>query len=388
MTATNSIELRKFVAPEFIFGADARFLVGRYAKNLGARKVLVVTDPGIIEAGWTAQVLSSLEEEHLPCAVFSTVTSNPRAEEVMLGAKLYSSEECNVIVAVGGGSPMDCAKGIGIVDSNSAYVLDFEGVDQVPIPGPPLICIPTTAGSSADVSQFAIITDADKQVKIAIVSKTVVPDAALIDPITTTTMGAHLTACTGMDALTHAVEAFVSDASSPITDLHAIEAIRLISSNLLNLLSDTSNRALRSRMMLASLHAGLAFSNASLGAVHAMAHSLGGLLDLPHGHCNAILLPYVMDFNFDTLPERYYSIGEAMGLHLEGMTSAQKRKAIIENVKRLQRSAGVYQPLGQIGTSWSDIPRLAENAMLDACMVTNPRKPTGKDIEAIYEKAF
>ncbi len=388
MAVVEKIELRKFVAPEFIFGGQARLLAGRYAKNLGARKVLVVTDPGVIDAGWTAQVLSSLEEEGLPYSVFSSVSSNPRAEEVMLGAQFYRSEDCNIIVATGGGSPMDCAKGIGIVDSNDMHILEFEGVDRVPVPGPPLICIPTTAGSSADVSQFAIINDADRQVKIAIVSKTVVPDAALIDPVTTTTMDAHLTACTGMDALTHAIEAYVSDASSPITDLHALEAIRLVSSSLLDLLSDTGNILLRSKMMLGSLHAGLAFSNASLGAVHAMAHSLGGLLDLPHGHCNAILLPHVMDFNFDTVPERYRSIGEAMGLNLEGMASDHQRRAVLGKVEHLQRSAGVYQPLGQIGTPRRDIPRLAENAMQDACMVTNPRKPNRKDIEAIYEKAF
>lgn len=388
MAVVEKIELRKFVAPEFIFGGQARLLAGRYAKNLGARKVLVVTDPGVIDAGWTAQVLSSLEEEGLPYSVFSSVSSNPRAEEVMLGAQFYRSEDCNIIIATGGGSPMDCAKGIGIVDSNDMHILEFEGVDRVPVPGPPLICIPTTAGSSADVSQFAIINDADRQVKIAIVSKTVVPDAALIDPVTTTTMDAHLTACTGMDALTHAIEAYVSDASSPITDLHALEAIRLVSSSLLDLLSDTGNILLRSKMMLGSLHAGLAFSNASLGAVHAMAHSLGGLLDLPHGHCNAILLPHVMDFNYDTVPERYRSIGEAMGLNLEGMASDHQRRAVLGKVEHLQRSAGVCQPLGQIGTPRRDIPKLAENAMQDACMVTNPRKPNGKDIEEIYEKAF
>lgn len=388
MAVVEKIELRKFVAPEFIFGGQARLLAGRYAKNLGARKALVVTDPGVIDAGWTAQVLSSLEEEGIPYSVFSSVSSNPRAEEVMLGAQFYRSEDCNIIIATGGGSPMDCAKGIGIVDSNDMHILEFEGVDRVPIPGPPLICIPTTAGSSADVSQFAIISDADRQVKIAIVSKTMVPDAALIDPVTTTTMDAHLTACTGMDALTHAIEAYVSDASSPITDLHALEAIRLVSSSLLDLLSDTGNILLRSKMMLGSLHAGLAFSNASLGAVHAMAHSLGGLLDLPHGHCNAILLPHVMDFNYDTVPERYRSIGEAMGLNLEGMASDHQRRAVLGKVEHLQRSAGVCQPLGQIGTPRRDIPKLAENAMQDACMVTNPRKPNGKDIEEIYEKAF
>ncbi len=388
MTSPESIELRKFVAPEFIYGTDARLLVGRYSRNFGARKVLVVTDPGVVEAGWTSQVVSSLEQEGLPCIVFSSVSSNPRAEEVMAGARLYRSEGCNVIVAVGGGSPMDCAKGIGIVDSNDVHILDFEGVDQVPVPGPPLICVPTTAGSAADVSQFAIITDLVKKVKIAIISKTVVPDVALIDPVTTTTMDVDLTAHTGMDALTHGIEAFASNASSPVTDLHALEAIRLVSANLLDSLSFIDDLNFRSKLMLGSLHAGLAFSNASLGILHAMTHSLGGYLDLAHGHCNAILLHHVIDYNFDTVPERYCSIGEAMGIPLRGMTFAQKKNAILKEVDRIQQTAGVSQTLGQMGVSRADIPRLAEHAMSDACIATNPRKPGRKDIEALYEKAF
>ena len=388
MTTNDTLELRKFVAPEFVFGEDARFLAGRYARNFGARKVLVVSDPGVVDAGWTAEVISSLEEAGLAYTVFSSVSSNPRAEEVMAGTELFQSQGCNVIVAVGGGSPMDCAKGIGIVYSNNKNILEFEGVDQVSVPGPPLICIPTTSGSSADVSQFAIINNQNKKVKIAIISKTVVPDVALIDPLTTTSMDLHLSACTGLDALTHAIEAIASNASSPITDLHAFEAIRLVSGNLMDILSDLNDVSLRKNMMLGSLYAGLAFSNASLGAVHAMAHSLGGLLDLPHGHCNAILLPYVVDFNFDTVPHCYNRVGEAMGIHLHGMTYTQQKKAILGEVERLQHEAGVSQRLGQIGTSRSDIPRLAKHAMEDACMVTNPRRPSQKDIEAIYEKAF
>ena len=388
MTEKTFPELRKFVVPEFVFGADARLLVGRYAKNFGARKVLVVSDPGVIQAGWSAEALASLEEEGLAFTTFSSVRSNPRDEEIMAGAWLYMSEGCNVIVAVGGGSAMDCAKGIGIVSSNGGHILDYEGVDQVPVPGPPLICIPTTAGSSADVSQFAIINDFERKVKIAIVSKTVVPDVALIDPITTLTLDVKLTAHTGMDALSHAIEAIASNASSPITDLHALEAVRLLSGNLKNVLSDPSNLTFRSNMMLGSLHAGIAFSNASLGAVHAMSHSLGGLLDLPHGQCNAMLLPCVMEFNFEVVPQAYYRVGEAMGLHLAGMPESQQKKAVLDAIKNLQRDAGIFETFGQMGMSRNDIPGLAENALQDACMVTNPRKPDRKDIEALYEKAF
>jgi alcohol dehydrogenase class IV len=385
METQNELDLRKFVAPEFVFGAGARHLAGRYARNFGARKVFVVSDPGVIQSGWTDQVTRSLDAQNLPYTVFSQVTSNPRAEEVMAGVQAYQNERCNVIVAVGGGSPMDCAKGIGIASANKRHVLQFEGVDQVPVPGPPLICIPTTAGSSADVSQFAIITDLKRKVKIAIVSKTVVPDVALIDPVTTTTMDADLTACTGMDALAHAIEAFVSNAHSPITDLHAMEAIRLVAGNLLATIATPEDVGLRSRMMLGSLYAGLAFSNASLGAVHAMAHSLGGFLDFPHGKTNAILLEHVIGFNFDAAIDRYMLIGQAMGLDLK---RGRERETLLEAIRRLGQAVGVDQTLGQIGLLRSDIPQLSRKAMQDACMVTNPRRPTQQEVEAIYESAF
>ncbi len=384
----NEFELRKFVAPEFIFGIDARKLVGRYARNFAARKVLVVTDPGVMAAGWTDDVLATLKGANLDYTIFSAVSSNPKSEEVMEGAELYRKENCNAVVAVGGGSPMDCAKGIGIVSSNRKNVLEFEGVDNVEFPSPPLICVPTTAGSSADVSQFAIITDVRKKNKIAIVSKMVVPDVALIDPVTTTTMPPELTFCTGIDALCHAIEAFVSTAHSPITDVHALQAIHLVMANLLPVMNEPDNIVLRGRMMLASLEAGLAFSNASLGMVHAMAHSLGGLLDAPHGECNAILLPYVVEFNFDAVPDRYREEGQAMGLDVSGMTPAEVRSGIVSALERLNEVTGTSYTLGQLGVARSDIPELAEKALNDPCIFTNPRQPRLEDIEAIYEQAL
>ena len=208
----DGFELRKFVAPEFIFGVGARNLAGRYAKNLGGRKVLVVSDPGVVAAGWTRDITESLELAGLPYALYNEVSPNPKVDEVMAGVDVYREERCNAIVAVGGGSPIDCAKGIGIVSSNQKHILLFEGVDMVTAPMPPLICIPTTGGTSADVSQFAIISNPLDKVKFAIISKSVVPDLALIDPLTLTTMDPYLTACTGLDALVHAIEAYVSTA--------------------------------------------------------------------------------------------------------------------------------------------------------------------------------
>lgn len=382
------LELRKFVAPEFIFGVGSRLQAGRYARNLGGRRVLVVTDPGVVKAGWTADVTGSLEEAGLECTVFSGVTSNPRAEEVMAGVEEYRQGECNAVVAVGGGSPMDCAKGIGIVSANGRHILEYEGVDQVPLPGPPLICVPTTGGTSADVSQFAIITDQAKRNKIAIISKLVVPDVSLIDPLTLTTMDPYLTACTGLDALTHAVEALVSNASSPVTDLQALEAIRLITANLLPSLEDLDDVTHRAEVMLGSLEAGLAFSNASLGAVHAMAHSLGGYLDLPHGECNALLHEHVVAFNFQVVPGKYIRAGEAMGLDMRGMSHSHAKKTVSVEINRLRRAARVDRSLGKIGVHRTDIPELAGMAMRDACLVTNPRQPNKRDLETIYEEAL
>lgn len=381
-------ELRKFVAPEFVFGEGALSFVGRYARNFGALKVLVVSDPGVIAAGWCRKVVDNLEQAGIPSVVFSDVSPNPRAGQVMKGAEFYLGNGCDVIVAVGGGSVMDCAKGIGIVSTNGDHILSFAGIDNVPVPGPPLICIPTTAGTSADVSQFAIITDPDERLKLAIISKTVVPDVALIDPATTLTMDLNLTACTGLDALVHAIEAFVSSAHAPLFDLHALQAIRLIRNNLLAVLSDPDNIELRSQLMLASLEAGLAFSNASLGAVHAMAHSLGGYLDLPHGECNAILLDHVMSFNRPEVEERYGEICEALGIDIRGMNAKDKFKAVLNEIIALKRAAGISNTLADKGARSSDISELARKAIKDPCMVTNPRRANQRDIEVIYEEAL
>lgn len=378
--------LRKFVAPEFVYGYEAHKLAGQYARNLNVNKVLLVTDAGVMQAGWAQSVIDSLEKYHVESVVFSGVSPNPRDFEVLNGAEFYRIHKCDAIIAVGGGSPMDCAKGIGIVHTNQQHILDFEGVDEVKIPPPPLICIPTTAGSSADVSQFAIINNTEDQVKIAIISKKVVPDVSLIDPLTTTTMDPYLTACTGIDALTHAIEAYVSNAHAPITDLHALEAIRLVRTHLETAINNPNDLEARSKVMTASLSAGLAFSNASLGAVHAMAHSLGGLADSAHGECNAILLDHVIGFNFDAVPQRYAAIAQALGISsqtIEGIKSE-----LIHVLGEFKKSCGIHNTLSKLGVTKEIIPNLAQNAYHDPCIVTNPKKATQEDIEAIYEAAL
>ncbi len=381
-------EMRKFVAPEFIFGEGVIELAGQYAINYNARKILLVTDPGVARAGWTGTVEKSLKKYDVPYVIFDRVTPNPKDFEVMEGVLAYRREQCDVIIAVGGGSPMDCAKGIGISSTNDMDVLSFEGVDRVPVPGPPMIFIPTTAGTAADISQFDIITDSRRKVKIAIISKVVIPDVSLIDPRTTVTMDGHMTAATGMDVLTHAVEAYASNASSPVTDLFALEAIRLIWKNLPDAVEQPGNMQARVAMMRASLFAGLAFSNASLGMVHAMAHSLGGLLDLPHGECNAILLEHVVEFNYDTAPGKYIDVARALGVREDLPVGADGMQAVVRAISKLRDAVGIRPYLRDLNLRKDDIPALARHAHADPCLATNPRIASVEDIRACYERAY
>lgn len=386
---TVSIEnLRKFVAPEIIFGNGSRHLAGEYCKKFYIQTPMIVTDSGVMHAGWADQVKQSLLDHGIEPVMFSDVTPNPRDLEVMEGARQYLDADCDAIIAVGGGSPMDCAKGIGIVASNKGHILDYEGVDQINAPLPPMIFIPTTAGTSADVSQFCIINNTGEKVKIAIISKIVIPDIALIDPETTTTMDPYLTACTGMDAIAHAVEAFVSTASSKMTDIHALAALRLLNTHLPKITTAPDDMELRENIMLASMEAGLAFSNAVLGAVHAMAHSLGGLLDLPHGECNSLLLEHVVNFNFDSAPEKFIVIAQTLGVDTRGLTQVQIKLALFEKIRSLRFHLGISKSLGQVNVRAQDILHLSEKALNDACLLTNPRDASKRDIQVIYEEAL
>jgi alcohol dehydrogenase class IV len=378
-------DLQKFVAPEIIFGLGALHLAGQYGRNLGGSKALVVSDPGVLAAGWVKQVLASVEGAGLESTLFTQVTPNPRIEEIAAGAVVYAQQGCDIIIAVGGGSAIDCAKCIGLVAANQGDILDLVGVDNVGAPMPPTICIPTTAGTSADVSQFAVIMDREIHRKLLIISKAVVPDISLVDPATLTTMDPFLTACTGIDALAHAIEAYVSLGHSPLTDIHALQAMRLISSNLQKSIAEPNNLEYRNNMMLASLEAGLAFSNASLGAAHAMAHSVGGLLDLPHGQCNAMVLDGVVDFNYGQAEQRYRDIATAMGIEIGGIPSGEIRQRLVVEIRRLREAAGLRDNLSQCGVHRTEVHELAEITLNDPCVVTNPRTPSQRDIEVIYE---
>lgn len=380
--------LRKFVAPEIVAGSGARHLVGNYALALGVSHPLIVSDQNVWKLRWVADVIGHLDETETRHSHFIDVSPNPRSNEVMEGAERFAEAGCDSIIAVGGGSVLDAAKGIGIVVANGGDILDYEGADRVERAIPPLICLPTTCGSAADVSQFAIINDVIRRVKIAIISKAIVPDLSLIDPDTLTTLDPYVMACTVIDTLSHAVEAYASNASSGITDLHAQKAIQLVSANLQAALADREDSVIRQELMNACLYAGLAFSNASLGCVHALAHSLGGYLDLPHGECNALLLAGVIRFNYDICPSRYDEIGRCLGVCVDDIAPEKRCETIIEKVQSLRTAAGIAGSLKERGLSMSQIPLIAEKALADPCNATNPRPPSMSGLETILEQSL
>ncbi len=382
----NPMRTRKFVVPEIVFGHGALDAVGGYTTAFGLKRPLLVSDPGVHAVGWTQRVNEHLEAAGAVAAVFMGITPNPKDHEIMAGVEAYFNHHCDGLIAVGGGSVLDTAKGIGIVTMNGGHILDYEGVDTIAVPMPPLICIPTTAGSAADISQFAIITDTRRRTKIAIISKAIVPDVALVDPCTLKPLPPDLTATTGMDVLAHAVEAYVSLASSPLTDVHALEAARCIVQALPQAVADPRHVETRAQTMLASLHAGMAFSNASLGAVHALAHSLGGFWDLPHGECNALLLPPVVAFNFPAAPHKFRRLAQAIGLDLSGADDATAAKLLEDHLTRLRTELGIVGGLAERGVRPQDLGHLARIALQDPCLITNPRPATETDLEAIYAR--
>jgi len=381
-------QLRKFLVPEFVFGDGALHLAGKYVKRFQASKVFLVTDKGVTDAGWVKILEDNLKIEKIEYILFDEVTPNPKDEEVMRGTEILKREKCDIVLVLGGGSPMDCAKAISITSTNNVSVEEFEGIDEVKIPGLPLICIPTTAGTSADISQFAIINNKKDFRKFAIISKLIVPDVALIDPRTTTTMPPKLTAETGMDALVHAIEAYVSNASSPITDINALKAIELIIANLPGAYNEPNNMIYRKNMMLASLLAGFAFSNASLGLVHALAHSLGGTLDFAHGECNSLLLESVIDFNFDSAPEKYSDIARLFNVNVKSQDHKEAKTILKDEIKKLKKSIGINYTLKDIGVTKDHIKPLAEKAIMDGCLATNPKLVDLKSIEECYYNAL
>lgn len=378
----------KFVAPEIIYGRGALTQVGESARRLGITRPLVVSDPGVVQAGWTERALPFLRECRLACELFTDVTSNPKDHEVERGLAAYLAAECDGLVAVGGGSVMDTAKGIALLASNGGRIHDYEGLDRVTRPLPPMVMVPTTAGTGSQVTQFAVITDTVRRVKMVLVSRSLTPDIALVDPETLTTKDPELTAHTGVDALTHGIEAYTSVAATPLTDSHALNAIRLVAQHLRSSVARSSDMEAKSGMAMAALMAGLAFSNAILGAVHALSHPLGGFLDLPHGEACAILLPHVMEFNLLACVDRYAEVAGAMGEPVEGLSRREAAVRAIRAVRQLMDDLGIVKGLSELGVPETEIPALAVLATRDVCLTTNPRDAGPAELEAIYRAAW
>jgi 1,3-propanediol dehydrogenase len=382
------LNISKFVAPEIIFGRGALSQVGESVVRLGAYKVFVVSDVGVFEAGWVERVLAYLRAVGLEYEVFVELTSNPKDSEVISGLQKYLDSGCDALLAVGGGSPIDVAKAVAILATNGCQIQDYEGINKVTRPLPPMLVVPSTAGSGSEVTQFAIVVDKDRKLKMTIISKSLVPDIAIIDPEILQTKSARLTAGTGLDALCHAIESFVSLAATPLTDIHALNAIRLVSGNLRQSVACRTNMEAKTNMAMASLNAALAFSNAILGATHAITHQVDGLLDQHHGESNAIILPHVMEFNLIACPEKFRLIAGAMGEDVTGLSTILAAKKAIKAVRHLIADIGLNKGLAEFGLPESAIPELSKNAVKDACLITNPRDADEKDIEIIFRQAM
>lgn len=380
--------ISKFHAPEIVFGHGSLAEAAHAAARFGAVRPMLVTDGGLSDAGWVAELRGHLLDAGLTPVVFDGLTPNPKDHEIAAGHELYRSAGCDVLVGLGGGSVIDGAKGIAVLAANGGSILDYEGIDRVPRPIPPMVMVPSTSGTGADVSQFCIVSDTTRMTKITIIGRVLVPDVTVIDPRLLTTMPHWLAAATGLDALTHGIEAFVSLAHNPLTDGHALRAVSLVSGNLARTIHDPGCVASRQRMAQASLEAGLAFTNAILGATHAMSHPVGGMLDLPHGVINGVLLPHVIRFNARVDPGPYREVAGALGLAEAAADDAEAADAVADAVAGLARQIGVPAGLGELGVTRADVPRLAELALLDACMSTNPRTATHAEIEALFLAAL
>ncbi|MEB1808122.1 MAG: iron-containing alcohol dehydrogenase [Bacillaceae bacterium] len=383
--------INKFMSPEIIFGKGALEHVGESFLRLGARKILIVSDTGVCRAGWVDQVMENCLNAGLEYSTFFNLTTNPKDFEVTYGAQVFAETECDAVLGIGGGSVLDVAKAIAIVATNGGKINDYEGVDKLLAPLPPTIMASTTAGSGSEVSQFSVIVDSEKKKKMTIISKSLIPDISITDPLTLATKDASLTAATGLDVLTHAIEAYVSIAATPLTDVQAKNAIQLVSKYLRPSVATKSNEEAKHAMAMASLQAGLAFSNAILGAVHAISHAVGGRYELSHGEVNSILLPHVMDFNLLAKPERYVEIAELLGVDTRGLQPMEAGKRGIEVIRQLTKEVGAPQHFSELGLHSPDeesMNEMATMALEDACMITNPRDVTTKDIKAIFSRAM
>ena len=369
------------------FGQGTRKEIITELKRMGAKKAMVVTDPGLLKFGVAKMVTDVMDEAGFPYSIFSEVKPNPTVSNVRAGLKAFEEAGADVLVAIGGGSSMDTAKAIGIVARNPEFadIVSLEGCAPTKNKCVPIIALPTTAGTAAETTINYVIIDEEKQKKMVCVDPNDIPAVAIIDAELMYSLPRSLTAATGMDALTHAIEGYITKGAWEMSDMFELEAIRMIHRHLAKAVNCPTDAEARSGMALAQYIAGMAFSNVGLGLVHGMAHPMGSLFDVPHGVANALLLPSIMEFNTCAAEAKYRHIAEAMGVNTEGMTDKEAAAAACKAVKDLAIEVGIPQHLSELGITEKDIDRLAQQASEDVCTPGNPRDVTLEEIKALYK---
>ncbi len=350
-------------------------------KNEKIERVLIVTDSGIAQAGFVDSVEDVLTNAAINFKVFKDVEANPSIETVYKGTEIFKQFEFQALIGLGGGSPIDTAKAIAIQVMNSGNLSDYEGIDSFKNNPLPVFAIPTTAGTGSEVTPFSVITDKSKKYKLTIISSRIIPKVAIIDPCFISKLPAKVAASTGMDALTHAIESYVSLFASPYSEAFAEKAIRIISENLRLFVANRQNEEAAGQMMVASLFAGLAFTHSRLGNAHAMAHPLSGYFNIPHGVANAILLPHIMEYNLIANPKKFSLIAKML-------KKKPKPQEAVEAVKQLNDDFGIPMNLSYFGVKESLIPEMAKDAMKSGNVLANPRQTGVSEIEALYKKAM
>ena len=370
------------------FGAGSISEIVTEAKKRAFKKALVVTDPDLIKFNVAKNVTDLLEKAGLAYDIFSQVKANPTVNVVKAGIEAFKAADADYLIAIGGGSSMDTAKAIGIIINNPEYadVTSLEGAIDTKNPSVPIIAVPTTAGTAAEVTINYVITDEEKKRKFVCVDPHDIPVVAVIDAKRMSSMPKGLTASTGMDALTHAIEGYTTLGAWELTDMMHLKAIEIISRSLRKAVENDPQG--REDMALGQYIAGMGFSNVGLGVVHGMAHPLGAFYDTPHGIANAVLLPYVMEYNAEYTGEKFKYIAEAMGVDTTGMSQTEYRAAAVNAVKQLSKDVGIPEKLHEIGVKEEDLQALSESAFADVCTGGNPRPCTVESILGIYKTAF
>lgn len=383
--------IHRFILNEVsYFGPGARKELPEVVKRLGKSKALIVTDAGLVKFGVAKMVTDVLDGASIPYEIFSDVKPNPTVTNVKDGIEAYKKSGADFIIAVGGGSSIDTAKAVGIVINNPDFsdIVSLEGCAPTTHKSVPIVALPTTAGTAAETTINYVIIDEENHKKMVCVDPNDIPAVAIVDAELMYSLPASLTAATGMDALTHAIEGYITKGAWSLSDMFEIEAIRMISRNLPTAVAEPSNAEARDAMAVAQYVAGMAFSNVGLGLVHGMAHPLGSLFDVPHGVANALLLPTIMEWNMPACLDKYPAIAEAMGVDIAGMTREEAAQAACDAVKALSIKVGIPQHLSEIGIKESDIQALSEQAISDVCTPGNPRDVTIEDIIALYNKVL